>query len=538
MTVPALPLLTTEFAHLVWLLIHRGTVVEEQKAALRRTMAALQLVGEEIRHSDLTDRVLEGANTSPPPAELPWLSELANRMASHSVRLLEITPRAKAAEILGVARALATEGVRGDQGAAFDSLLLALTPENVTVHFGRHGFVRRATPPVAMRAFSAPLARTPSNGSASSTPPGSPSQTPPAVDDITTTESTRMIRDAISRPTGNRKLDDLVIRLRGELGINAPVILDEAGRYAEERARQGKWLEVIDVLAKLMEREATVTNPDVKRCFGVQYRRLSSLNILKGLAALLPTERAHRDTLHAYFTRAGNAGADLLVDLLMSAESATERRAYRDAIRQCPAAAIPLTHQLRHPQWYVVRNAAELLGEMNQSDADAALVEALTHSDPRVRRAATLALIRLGTPKAVHTIVRSLTDEETSVRIKAVRGLGSIPHPRAVPALLSVLDSDKEEEVQHAALAALGRQGTPEAVARLTEEARPAGLLRRRKPLARRLAAITGLGEASAPGARSVLESLADDREREVRTLVESLLRVRPTLAAAAPARG
>lgn len=534
MTAPALPVLTSEFAHLVWLLVHRETAVDEQKASLRRSMAALQLVGEEIRHSDLTDRVLEGANTSPPPADLPWLSELANRMASHSVRLLEIAPKAKAAEILGLARALATEGVRGDQGAAFDALMLALAPENVTVHFGRHGFVRRATPPLAMRAFGAPLARTPSSGSASATPPTTATPTPPALDDMATTESTRMVRDAISRPSGNRKLDDLVMRLRGELGINAPVILDEIGRYAEERARQGKWPEVIDVLAKMMEREATVTSPDVKRCFGVQYRRLSNPNILKGLAALLPTERGHRDTLHAYFTRAGNVGADLLVDLLTTAESATERRAYRDAIRQCPAAALPLTHQLRHPQWYVVRNAAELLGEMNQSDADSALIETLTHNDPRVRRAATLALIRLGTPKAVHTIVRSLTDDEASVRLKAVRGLGGIPHPRTVPALLSVLDSDKEEEVQNAALVALGRQGTPEAVARLAEEARPAGLLRRRKPLARRLAAISGLGEASTPEARNVLQSLADDRDQEVRTLVESLLRVRPATVAAA----
>ena len=128
MTDSAPPLLSQEFARLVWLLVHRADSVDEQKAALRASLAALQLVGQEIRHSELSAKVVDAANLPSPPPELPWLTELANRMAAHSVRALEVMPKAKAAEILGLARALAGEHVRGDQGAAFDAQMRAPLP--------------------------------------------------------------------------------------------------------------------------------------------------------------------------------------------------------------------------------------------------------------------------------------------------------------------------------------------------------------------------------------------------------------------------
>jgi HEAT repeat protein len=518
------PNFTREFARLVWLLVHRATSIDEQKAALRGALGAAQSHGHTIAHTDLSGRVLDGTSLPLPPPWLSWLSELATRMSSHSVRAFEVMPKPKAAEILGLARALAAEGVRGDHGAAFDTRIRSLNPESVTIHLGRDGFVRHATPPVAMRAHGSPLARTPVNGAVAivaerAVPKPAPAPTPPQD------EQSSMVTRAFSRTSLHRRLDDLLMRLRGDLGLDASAILDEVARYGEERAREGNWMEVVDVIAKLLEREATVTNPDVKRAFGIQYRRLSTPVVLRGLAELLPYEREVRDTLLAFFRRVGDPAADLLVDLLTAAESSTERRAYRDAIVQCPAAGLPLIHQLRHPEWYVVRNAAELLGEMNLVDADVALIATLEHPDARVRQAATLALIRLGTPKAVHTIVRALDDPESSVRLKAVRGLASIDSPRAVPALLAALDTEKETDLQQAILGALGKQGTPEAVERLAREARPSGLLRRKRPQGVRLAAVAALGEVATEEARSALRGLEKDSDREVSALAARLLR-------------
>jgi HEAT repeat protein len=133
----------------------------------------------------------------------------------------------------------------------------------------------------------------------------------------------------------------------------------------------------------------------------------------------------------------------------------------------------------------------------------------------------------------VHTIVRALDDPESSVRLKAVRGLAAIDSPRAVPALIAALETEKEEDLQQAILGALGKQGTPEAVERLAREARPVGLLRRKRPQPVRLAAVAALGEVASEEARAALRSLERDSDREVSALAARLLRgVEPQLAA------
>lgn len=517
-----LPVLTQELARLVWLLVHRPESVDEQKAALRAALGATRTTSHSISHTELSQCVAEWARAETHPIGLALISELVSRMASHSVRVVEILPKAKAAEILGLARALASDGVRGDSGAAFDDRILALAPETITVHLGRNGFVRHATPPVAQRALGAPPAQTPPSSSRAQ-----PVEVAGATDDASESPEKvdqSILRSAFSRSFMNEPLDDLLLRLRGDLGSNAQQVLDEVSRYAEEMARRGKWSAVVDVVGRLMEREGTAGD-DVKALFAVQYRRLSTPMILKGLAALLPQAREVRGTVHAFLARVGDAGGDVLVELLATAESPKERRAYRDAILSVPSAAQPLIHQLRHPQWYVVRNAAELIGEMNLQQADTALMEVLEHEDSRVRRTATLALIRLSTPKALLTIVRALQDSEADVRLNAARGLGTMESSRIVPALLAALDEEKVEEVQQALLWALGRQRSKESVERLIREAQPAGLLKRKRPLPRRLAATAALGEAGTHEAMTVLRGLQRDKEREVRELADKLVR-------------
>ena len=326
---------------------------------------------------------------------------------------------------------------------------------------------------------------------------------------------------ASSRP---RVLDDLLIRLRADFDIQvAPSLLEEVARHTEQLATQGQWVDVVEVFKQLMERELAVGSADIRRQFGIQIRRLSQAGILRGLAEQLPKHRELRDAIHAIFHRVGDAAADVLVDLLTAAEQTAERRAYRDAIVQLPASAQPLMHMLKDHRWFVVRNAAELLGEMQVADADAMLVDTLTHSDSRVRRAATLSLIRLVTPRAVHTIVRALKDTEASVRLKAALGLARVTNARAVPALLTALDTEEDAQVQHAIMSALAKHPANEAIARLTKEARPGSVLKRR-PMSRRLAAIQALGDAGTHEARTVLRSYVHDKERDVRDLAARLL--------------
>jgi HEAT repeat protein len=157
---------------------------------------------------------------------------------------------------------------------------------------------------------------------------------------------------------------------------------------------------------------------------------------------------------------------------------------------------------------------------MHASEAEEALGVALGHGDERVRRAAANALARLGTQKAVQSLQGALHDPSPLVRVQVVSGLASRKGSRSAGTLATALDGEANIEVQLAILAALGRVATTEAVNRLIKAAEPDGRLFKKKPVAYRVAAVHALGDARTPAARAVLQTLANDKEREVRDAV------------------
>jgi len=214
-----------------------------------------------------------------------------------------------------------------------------------------------------------------------------------------------------------------------------------------------------------------------------------------------------------------------LIELLTVADSKTDRRAYLAALVKCREAVPTLIHLLGDNRWYVVRNAIDLLGEMRAVEAENALTEVANHQEERVRRSAATALARLGTMRSIQVVQQMLTDAVVEVRVHAVQGLASVKSPRAVSVLARALDSESDQEVQAVIFAALGRQATEEAVARLIKAAESEGRLFRRKPTAVRLSAIQALAEANTPAALAALRRFADDKDRDVRDAAVRALR-------------
>ncbi|MCC7323241.1 MAG: hypothetical protein IT358_05400, partial [Gemmatimonadaceae bacterium] len=96
------------FAQLVWLLVNRASSTDEQKQALRAALGALREDGSVLSLAELHRAIAAASQLVPVPAEVPWLSELAKRMAGHSVALFDFAPQTRAADVLGVARILAS----------------------------------------------------------------------------------------------------------------------------------------------------------------------------------------------------------------------------------------------------------------------------------------------------------------------------------------------------------------------------------------------------------------------------------------------
>jgi HEAT repeat protein len=220
---------------------------------------------------------------------------------------------------------------------------------------------------------------------------------------------------------------------------------------------------------------------------------------------------------------AGEEGATAVITQVTLASTLADRRLCFEMLLKLPAAIPVLSRMLGAAHWHVARNAADLLGELHAVEAHGALSGALQHADERVRRAAAHALAKLGTQPAVQSLRAALVDPSARVRVQVATGLANRKGAKSATTLTRALDEESDVEVQLAILAALGRLGTPDAVSRLIKAAEPDGRLFKKKPVAFRVAAVHALGEIRTSAARSVLQSLANDKEREVR---EAVLRV------------
>lgn len=254
---------------------------------------------------------------------------------------------------------------------------------------------------------------------------------------------------------------------------------------------------VADVFHGLVRRESEADDRTITRQFGMAIRRLCNPALLKCVVELLPRRRENHDQYMAIISRAEDVGAESLVDALVAAPTIADRRVYYDALLTLRTGVRTLIYMLGDPRWYVVRNAAELLGELRVTEAEAELTQRLEHRDDRVRAAVSGALAKLGAPA---------TDPP------------ALEHAGSVSSLVRALDREEDARVQMAMLTALGQLGTPEAVDKLAEIARTEkGLLARKRPTPLRVAAVHALGEVKSPRALAALQALLRDKETTVR---------------------
>jgi len=552
------------FAELVYLLAHQPDADAEHERVLREAVDAIEASDASLTTSQLNVDLLDEGQSS----DGVRLHELVMRMSAHSAHQIDFVAKTPREQILGVARILAGDAQPNDDGAAFDDKLVRVGITHVEVHLGRNGFVRTGsltpsespringssvrtpTPFRGMAAFdsvtparSAPaVPAPPANGGRGVTPRGgaltlgaeipggvaarraTPAIGAPTIRD----ESNRIIEGAIqTKSLATMSDDELIQQLRtGVTPQNAMRLLDELVAVAEARAQENRWEVVARVFDAIVQNEGAVErDAELRRAYTIGLRRMTKPTLLRGIASLLPRRPELRDPLQAVLLRLGPDGAEALIDLLTSADSLTDRRAYLAALAKMRDAVPTLMHLLGDNRWYVVRNAIDLLGEMRAVEAENALLEVANHREERVRRSVATALARLGTPRSIQAVQHMLTDAVPEVRVHAVQGLGSVKSLRAVPVLSRALDGETDQEVQAVILAALGRQATDEAVARLTKAAEPEGRLFKRKPTALRVSAVQALAEANTPAALAAIRRFAEDKDREVRDAAVRALR-------------
>ena len=470
------------FARLVWLLAHEGEAVSDQKAALRAVVTVSRDASARLRNEEGRLAV----NGLVMPQALTGVQELAERLSSDAIEEIAIDQSASAAELLALARLLATESTTTSDAAEFARKLSELQGETVRVKRAV------ASAPVPAEAGDAAVAA-------------------------------RGPRDA-----AESRVPKLLAKLARERDpAEAHRLLDDIGHLAEQATREGRTPDAAAIFSALLDAEAALTEPEVRRLFLATVRRLTKPTILRPITSLVVTQPAMASLAEQVLQRVGVDGVDSVVDQYAGARSVAERNVYHEVLSRLASARESLTQMLTDPRWYVVRRAAELLGEMGGEEAERPLAELLRHGDERVRRAATRALARVESAFTLDALARAAADPSPSVRLEAVAALASRKGARAGSMLAKAIDDETEQEVQYAILAALGRVATSEAVQKLSKAAEAAsGLFAARKNSGLRVAAVFALGDAHTAGALATLQSLVHDKDRDVREAVARTLQL------------
>jgi HEAT repeat protein len=359
-------------------------------------------------------------------------------------------------------------------------------------------------------------AREPSPRAPPATPPSAPASPPPAP------PATPAAPPAPAASAAARAVPAGAAALLAELERNhsAPMVGDVLAalvQHAETAVKQKRPALLLGVIAGIIQVERGVPETSgVRRQYGIALRRIYSKAVLDLLAHLL-AEPEYRADAVAALQRGGADAVEVLLDRLVAAPTVGERRGAFDALRQMTEGTEQLVHMLDHQEWFVVRNVAELLGELGMEEAVPALARRLDHADERVRKAVALALAKIGTRSVVEPLHRALHDPAVDVRMQVALGIGGRKSLALAMPLVVAMEEEKDEAVVRELILALGRIGSPDAVQALIKCAQPAGRIFGRKPASLRLAAVEGLRLAGTPAAYGTLEGLSDDGDRQVR---------------------
>jgi HEAT repeat protein len=327
------------------------------------------------------------------------------------------------------------------------------------------------------------------------------------------------LREALSKDT-----TDLLAALEREpQASNIGETLSVLTRQVEGTMRQGKVEQAIQIVYKVVCIERNVEDTAVRRQYGIALRRMITRTMLDSLSKLVLVPHLE-DAAAMVLQRAGPDGMEVLLDLLSTSNTVTERRGVFNALIQMKEGQDQLIHMLGHPQWFVVRNVADLVGELGLESAVPALTKQLDHPDERVRKQVALALAKIGTRSAAEPLRRVLRDRSAEVRRQAALGVGGRKASALAMPLVVALEEEKDPEVVRELVLALGRIGSPDAVQALIKIAQPSGRLFGRKPSGLRVTAVEALRVAGTPTAVGTLQNLSNDSDKQVRASARQAL--------------
>jgi HEAT repeat protein len=220
--------------------------------------------------------------------------------------------------------------------------------------------------------------------------------------------------------------------------------------------------------------------------------------------------------IHPYLRMLGAPAANHLMERLSHESDRTRRNRLLEALKACgQTAEAPLLESLTSPEWFVVRNALIVLGEVASPERVPTLLPLLDHADQRVQTAAVRTVGRLGGREAEAALGQLLaTRTDPHLLLEVLFVLDRLKARNAALAILALLKSNKgrsrpdHEQVREKAIEVLGHLGSPAAIPELAKLLhREKGFFRDSKEaLPIRLLALRALRAVGTPEARAAID--------------------------------
>jgi len=321
-----------------------------------------------------------------------------------------------------------------------------------------------ATPPAAPPPPRAPTPRE----------PAAPEPRPSGLSQPPTLQAASTLGVALARLVGDPYSADVLSRL---------TLL---ARQVQDAFTHDQVAEAIDACHALIELEAGAKDP-ARGSYGVIIKRVLNRSALAQVAPYL-LEPRRRERATTILRRGGEDAVGLLMGLMAAAEHAPERVIYLDVLRGVSTGVDRVLALLSRPEWQVVRNVAEAVGEAQVLEAVPYLARLTEHSDDRVVRAAIVALAKIGSGGAIEPLRNVLQRATPELKALVAANIGGA-QARPLVAPLATLAADEENpDVIRAYYKAIGRIGTPEAKQVLENAAARKTIFSRRGKVAREAA--------------------------------------------------
>ncbi|HET9151454.1 MAG TPA: HEAT repeat domain-containing protein [Gemmatimonadales bacterium] len=323
----------------------------------------------------------------------------------------------------------------------------------------------------------------------------------------------------VTRPSAAVRVQSLPEHLeairRDAAATDVPDRLNEVVRAVDDLVATQDWTGVLQAAAAVVRAEEGARGTGNGRAFGIAIRRMMPRSVVEQVARLVAAPDGRGDA-QVVLQRVGADGTEALLALLASSDRMEDRRAYFGALKQMTEGTELLVNMLTHDEWFVVRNVADLTGELRLENAVPRLARHVNHEDERVRRSVAAALGRIAAPGCAEPLRALLRDKAPAVRLAVVQNLDERLRGVAMSVAVAMESEDRPDLVREMLLA-LGRMGSTESVKVLARAAEAGGRLFKRKPQSTRLAAIEALALTRSPSAFAALQSLVKDPDAAVR---------------------